>query len=158
MLISLLNFGENVDVSVGVRDIQSDHQKHLVHMFSLLVMKAESSTASTRVIEVSSFPPKDSDISSVRLNLSIIVSRILCTHIKGLKQFASLVPPHIFHKHSKAMAEKSEVVVLVVLYQNEASHQGMLEIMRQQHIDLEREFNGVVPSGGDLLTCALNNM
>lgn len=29
--------GDNVDVSVGVRDIRSDHQKHLVHMFSLLM-------------------------------------------------------------------------------------------------------------------------
>ena len=51
------------------------------------------------------------------------------------------------------MAEESEVVVLDVLYQNEASHQGMLEIMRQQHIYVGREFNGVVPSGEDLLTC-----
>ena len=51
------------------------------------------------------------------------------------------------------MAEKSEVVVLDVLYQNESSHQEILEIMRQQHIYLEREFNEVVPSGGDLLTC-----
>ena len=146
-----------MDVSVGVRDIRSDHEKHLVHMFSLLVMKrripSNISTASTQVIEVSSCFSKDSDISSLRLSLSIIVSRILCIYIKGLKQFASLVPPHIFHSHSKAMAEISEVVVLDVLYQNEASHQGMLEIMRQQHIYLEREFNGgVVTSGGDLLT------
>ena len=32
--------GDNVDVSVGVRDIRSDHQNHLVHMISLLVMKS----------------------------------------------------------------------------------------------------------------------
>ena len=84
--------GDNVDVSVGVRDIRSDHQKHIVHMFSLLVVKSRIpsniSTASTRVIKVSSFFPKDSDISSLKLNLSIIVSRVLCTYIKGLKQFA----------------------------------------------------------------------
>ena len=43
--------------------------------------------------------------------------------------------------------------MVVFFYQNEISHQGMLKIMRQQHIYLEREFNGVVPSGGDLLTC-----
>ena len=119
-----------MDVSFNVRDIWSDHQKYLVHMFSLLlVMKrripSNISTASTRVIEVSSFFPKDSDISSLRHNLSIIVSRIICTYIKGLKQFACLVPPHIFHRHSKAMAEKSEVVVMDVLYQNEASHRNI---------------------------------
>ena len=76
--------GDNVDVSVGVRDIWSDHQKYLVHMFSLLVMKSRIpsniSTASTRVIEVSSFFRKDSDILSLRLNLSIIVSRIMCLY------------------------------------------------------------------------------
>ena len=30
---------------------------------------------------------------------------------------------------------------------------GMLEIMRQHYICLGQEFNGVVPSDGDLLTC-----
>ena len=44
------------------------------------------------------------------------------------------------------MAEKSKFVVLDVLYQNEASHQGMLQVMRLQHIYLGQEFNGVVPS------------
>ena len=30
--------GDNVDVSVGVRDIGSDHLKHLCHMFSILAV------------------------------------------------------------------------------------------------------------------------
>ena len=32
--------GDNIDVSMGVRDIRSDHLKHLCHMFSLLVVKS----------------------------------------------------------------------------------------------------------------------
>ena len=32
--------GDNVDVSMGVRDIRSNHLKHLCHMFSLLVIKS----------------------------------------------------------------------------------------------------------------------
>lgn len=34
---------DNVDVSVGVRDIRSDHAKQLHHMFSVLVVKSRIS-------------------------------------------------------------------------------------------------------------------
>ena len=51
------------------------------------------------------------------------------------------------------MAKKSEVVVLDVLYKNEACHQDMLDIMRHEQSYLRKDYIGRVPSGGDLLTC-----
>ena len=51
------------------------------------------------------------------------------------------------------MAKKSEVIVLDVLYKNEACHRDMLDIMRHEQSYLGKDYIGRVPSGGDLLTC-----
>lgn len=153
--------GDNLDVPMGVRDIRSGHLKHLYHMYSLLAIKSripppESVHAlprSFRHLSTANFLPKESDVSSIRLNLAILVSRILCTYIKGLQKFRKMIPAHILHRHSVAMGKKSEFVVLDVLYKNEACNQDMLDIMKSQKGYLGKNFSGSVPSGGDLLTC-----
>ena len=154
--------GDNVDVSMGVRDLRSDHVKHLRHMYSILAVKSRVSppqhAACTlqrplQLVNTDCFLPNERDISSIRLNLACIVSRILCTYIKGLQKFRKLVPQHILHRNSVAMSKKSEVTVLDVLYKNEASHKDMLDIMKHQQSYLGANYKGTVPSGGDLLTC-----
>lgn len=154
-------FGDNVDMSIGVRDLRSDHLKHLYHMYSVLAVKSRvpppdgghAVPRSFNRLSPASFFPSESDVSSVRLNLAILVSRILCNYIKGLKKFRRMIPEHIPHRYSLAMAKKSEVVVIDVLYKNEACHQDMLDIMKYQQSFLGKNFSGSVPSGGDLLTC-----
>ena len=76
--------GDIVDVSVDVRDIRSDHQKHLLHMFNLLVIKSIipsnlslPSVATRQVMEV----PLKIKIFHFLSYLSILVSRI---YVKGL--------------------------------------------------------------------------
>ena len=76
--------------------------------------------------------PTEADITRIMLNLTTLVCRFMCVYIKGLHKFAKLVPNHIYHSHSKDMAEKSEVAVLDVLHKNEASHVDMLDIMKEQ--------------------------
>ena len=51
------------------------------------------------------------------------------------------------------MAKKLEVVVLDVLYKNEACYRDMLEIMRHEQSYLRNNYIGRIPSGGDLLIC-----
>ena len=109
-------------------------------VFSVLVVKSRISPPkssciipqSFRHLSITNFLPSESDVASIRLNLAIIVSRILCTYIKDLRKFKKLIPQHIMHRHSLEMATKSEVAVLDVLYKNEACHQDMLDIMRSQ--------------------------
>ena len=43
--------------------------------------------------------------------------------------FGRLIPQHIFHKYGATMAKKSEVVVLDVLYKNEACHRDILDMV-----------------------------
>ena len=147
--------GDNVDVGVGVRDIRSNHQKHLHHMFSLLVTKSQfpPNPRSLRILSPTCLLPTAADIATVKLNLTILVSRMLCTYIKGLHKFKKVIPKHIMHRYSLIMAEKSEVAVLDVLHKNEVCHQDMLEIMKYIINYLDKDYWGAVPSGGDLLTC-----
>ena len=144
----------------GVCDIHSDHSKHLCHMYSVLVAKshlppvvATAKPRSLRSLHTTCFEPTSAHIASIKLNLSIIFRRILCTYVKDFQKLKRLVPQHIYHKYSLKMSERSEVVVLDVLYKNEACHQDMLDIMKYQQQYLGKDFSGCVPSRGDLLTC-----
>ena len=65
-------------VSIGVRDIRSDHLKHLCHMFSMLAVKSRippqhNACILPRALHHATIVcclPTESDISSVRLNLA----------------------------------------------------------------------------------------
>lgn len=83
--------GDNVDKHKGVRDIRSDHHKSLVHMYSLLVARPRahdpslSTTGSTTDLQrlvASAFLPTADEIDTIKMNLTVLVSRILCTYIK----------------------------------------------------------------------------
>ena len=156
--------GDNVAKLKGVRNITSQHQGHLCQMYSLLAVKnrvnpppptplSESFQRSLIGISAESLLPTEADITRIMLNFTTLVCRFMCVYIKGLHKFAKLVPNHIYHSHSKDMAEKSEVAVLDVLHKNEASHVDMLDIMKEQQSYLGSNFSDKVLSGGDQLTC-----
>ena len=158
--------GDNVNKKKGVRDIQSDHQSQLHHMFSMLVVRGRTqdpphllplsqSQPSLSSLEVSSLLPTPEDVEAIKKNLVVLVSRILCKYMKSLTFLAKTVPAHIQHRFSEEMARKSETVVLDVLMKNEAKHSDMHDIMKVQQAYLGDDFPGdkQVLSGGDQLTC-----
>ena len=106
-------------------------------------------TPDLTVIPTTSFLPSHSDILSLKANLTIIVSRILCENIKELNCAMKLVPKH---EYSEYMRQKSEVVVLDVLHKNETSHADMISIMKVQQ-KYSGDSDTTVLSGGDQLTC-----
>ncbi len=95
-------------------------------------------------------PTKD-DISNIKDNLEILVSRTLCKYIKCLQRFKGSVCSHIAHVHTQEMATKSEVIVLDVLHKNETKGADMIDIMREMHEYLG-DSSKIRPSGGDYLT------
>ena len=154
--------GDNVAKLKGVRNITSQNQGHLCHMYSLLVVKNRippppiislCCQRSLAHIKPESLLPTDTDIARMKLNLTILMCRFICSYIKGLNKFAGLIPKHIYHAHSDFMAEKSEVAVIDILHKNEACHVDMLDIMKAQQSYLGNEFDDRVLSGGDQLTC-----
>ena len=120
--------GDNVSKQVGVRDIRSDHRSKLVHMYSLLAVRARVSPPmptsdftppDLSKMDVSNFLPSKADVDVIVSNLRVIVSRVLASHIKVLEPQKQRVVAHIEHVHSTEMKAKSEVVVLDVLHKCE---------------------------------------
>ena len=156
--------GDNVDKKVGVRDLRSDHRGEMVHVYSMLVVKCRVPSTGLAMTgcmgdltscSSSSFLPTKDELQAIRGNLVILVSRVLCKYMRGLKTLSPAVPNHILHKNSKEMALKSDVHVVDVLMKNEASHSGMVEIMQHQQSFVNESFpeGHCILSGGDHLTC-----
>ena len=152
--------GDNVAKTKGVRDVRSDHQSHLVQMYSIFAVKsrvshpeAPNSFAPPRVssMGVSQCLPSPEDVTNLKANLVVLVSRVLCKYIKCLQEYKPTVISHIPHAHSQEMAEKSEVVVLDVLHKDETKGPEMIDIMTEMH-----QYLGDDPkirlSGGDYVT------
>ena len=91
----------------------------------------------------------------ININLTVLVCKILCRHIKCLSPFSMVVPEHITHAHYSEMCERSETFFLDALMKNEAKHSDMVDIMHIQQSYLGEDFPDIdkVLSGGDQLTC-----
>ena len=82
--------GDNVDKKRGVRDVRSDNQATILHMYSLLVGRSHipgiSLSRTGQVAKVSPLPsecflPTQSDVNAAKENLVVLVSRILTCYI-----------------------------------------------------------------------------
>ena len=156
--------GDNVDKQIRVRDVRSNHQATMHHMYSIIAVRNRVDTAQLsctgNTADITEVLPKDflpsaADASAMKSNIVILVARILVTNIPSLSFLAGVVPMHIQHRYSKEMATKSDISLLDVLMENEASHAGMLAIVKAMHSYLANT-NTIagykVLSGGDQLT------
>ena len=159
-------WGDNVDRKRKVRDVRSDHQGEMLHMYSILVGRSRTQTqaealsrtgsvGSLRCMSSSFFLPSAEDIQCVKNNLVILVSRVLTQYIKELQPLSKVVPKHIMHEYSAEMSKKSEVVVLDVLMKNENCSSDMVDIIKtmQEYLGESYPSEHRVASGGDHLTC-----
>ena len=156
-------WGDNVDKKRGVRDVRSDHQKSLVHMYSILAGRSrtpashlshQGTVADLAGLSYTEFLPTQDDVECVTSNLVVIVSRILTEYISDLSPLSKAVIKHIPHKYSAQMSKKSEVVVLDVLMKNEAKHSDMIDILKHivGYLGDNYPHEKRVASGGDQLT------
>ena len=155
----MFNFwGDNVDKQRHVRNLRSDHQGEMLHMFSLLVGRSRTPAPEhpfTGQLSNDYFLPNISDITAVKSNMVVLVSRILTQYFPGLAPLSKVVPKHIPHRYSSQMRQKSEVAVLDVLMKNETKHTDMLDIMAamQDYLGENYPVDRRVLSGRDHLTC-----
>lgn len=155
--------GDNVDKRKGVRDVRSDHRGEMVHMYSLLAVKARVPPPMTladftppdlTLLQPCYFLPSPAEVAAIRMNLVVLVERVLTKYIKVLHNKRRFVTAHIKHTYSKEMAQRSEIVVADVLHKCEKC-----ETKRSDMIDIMREMMGYLGdsaekrlSVGDLLT------
>ena len=156
-------WGDNVDKKQKVRDVRSDNQGEMLHMYSVLIGKSRTPAPAlshsghvSKLSEVPStnFLPTCEDVSKVKANLVIIISRVLTQYIKSLTPFSKAIPKHIPHEYSTEMSKKSEVVVLDVLMKNETKHADMIAIMNtmQEYLGSDYDEERRILSGGDQVT------
>ena len=156
--------GDNLDLLQYVRDLRSDHQDEMLHMFSLIVGKSRTPApelpftgqiSNLRDATTGYFLLSSADIVAVKQNLITLVGRILTQYFPSLAPLSKVVTKHIVHKYSAEMCKKSDVVVLDVLMKNEAKHKNMMEIvtMIQDYRGKSYPDDRPVLSGGDQLTC-----
>ena len=91
-------------------------------------------------------------MTSLKDNLTVLVSRELYKYIKCLSGCARYLVYHIDHTYSNQRATKSEVAVLNVLHLNEAKNRDILEIMKNIASYLGPDFTEIVLSSGDQMT------
>lgn len=115
-------WGDNVDKKRKVRDVRSDHQGEMVHMFSLLVGKSRTpapwlthSGQLSKIPRLSSsmFLPTCDDVDKVKSNLLILVSRVFTQYISGLAPLSKSIPKHIEHRYTTEMSRKSDVNTII---------------------------------------------
>lgn len=157
-------WGDNVDKKRKVRDFRIDNQGEMLHMFSILVGRSRMPAPQfphvgqlSKVTEVPSefFLPSKDDVSKIKANLVILVSRVLTQYVADLVPLAKVVPKHILHNYSKETSQKSDVYILDVLMKNEVVQKDMIDIMMtlQNYLGSEHDSTHKIASGGDHVTC-----
>lgn len=104
--------GDNVDKKKGVRDLRADSHGEMKHMFSMIAVKSRISSNLTQPavncnlesLTPDMVLPSADDVSQIKRNLIVLVSRIICQYIQCLSSFAGAVVTHIPHAHSQKMA------------------------------------------------------
>ena len=144
--------------------MRSDHQDgDMLHMYSILVAHSRTQASllphTGQLSTLTEVPgkfllPSCDDLSKLKSNLVILVSRIITDHFSQLCSYRKVVIEHILHPYSKEMTDKSEVFVLDVLMKNEAVNKNMIDIMKlQSYLGTDYDQQCRVVSGGDQLTC-----
>ena len=158
-------WGDNLDKQRRVRDVRSTRHGALLHMYSILAGCSRTTdptlcqtgrVASLPFISANSLLPTHSDFSCIKVNLVVLVARLLTQYMKDLRPFfLNLYISIIDHKYSKEMSQKSTVVVVEVLQKNEACRNDMVDIIikMQEHVGEEYPSDNHILSGGDQLTC-----
>jgi hypothetical protein len=65
--------------------------------------------------DVNVFLPTTSDCDAIQMDLLVLISRVLVSHVPPLRVFQDLVPSHIMHKHSEETSRKSIVVSFITV-------------------------------------------
>lgn len=156
-------WGDNVDKQQNVRDLQADHKGDMLHWFSVLVAQSRTQAIElphvgqlSKLAEIPSefFLPTCADVTKVKANLVILVSRVLTQHFSTLTPFAKVVTKHIKHIYSQEMSKKSDVFVLDILMKNETVKKDMIDIMTaiQDYLGEDYCEDRKVACGGDHVT------
>ena len=111
--------GDNLDLTVRVRDMRMENRDKSIHFFHHMAvqervpshhLESEKPTAPITSLQLGDILPSDADYKQLRSNFIILLARIITTRLEQFKSFSDVVPLHIEHEHSEVMKQKCSVV------------------------------------------------
>ena len=73
-------------------------------------LSKEQPQVDIRKLPLQTFLPSVEDCHNLHTEITVLVTRVLVTHLAAFKCFSDLTPQHIIHKYSAEMEKKSEIV------------------------------------------------
>ena len=110
--------GDNLDLDVKVRHMDSDNKNKSFHWFNLVAFKDKITGShlpdvhnnTLDDVPVSAFLPSEADIQNLRQDFSALWSRVIVRNFKAFAFLQNAVIYHIPHVYSKLMSEPVEEV------------------------------------------------
>ena len=116
--------GDNIDKEVKPRNMRSDYQARSLHYFHLYAVKDridlskcedQPSAPDVSSIDLQMFLPSDSDDTTLRRNMGMLIARVLMKHIPFFTTYGKGIEQHIRHQFTEEMSQKSTVVCSQIL-------------------------------------------
>ena len=86
----------------GVRDLRADCQGDMKHMIALKIrVTSHPVTPAVNLGSIDMVLPLSNDVSQLKGNILVLVSRVLCQYIQCFSTFGGAIASHIPHTHSK---------------------------------------------------------
>ena len=111
--------GDNLDLTIKVRDMRLDNPNQQYHFFHTIAVQDRVRTAHLNDsrpqqlvsnLSTSDFVLSSSDYKRLRSDLIVLVSRIVVAELSAFQFMSEAVPDHILHEYSREMAQSSVVV------------------------------------------------
>ena len=112
--------GDSIDKTIHPRRQRFDQQTKSLHYFNIVAVRdrvdfsnfsdVNPNTIHSQAYKVEALLPTEDDLRAIRVNFSVLVSRVLVQYVPGLKQLEPAVQKHIKHQYHEEMSQCSEVV------------------------------------------------
>ena len=130
--------GDNINWSVGDDDERADRIGHMEHAFgSLIIVQNTSFDHLPNITPVLQFTETDyndylptiEDMSKIRKDYAILISRVAFEHIPYLKTFQDVVQKYISVPCSEDLKVQNLVLPLPVIFENKQKHSDVVNIL-----------------------------
>lgn len=159
--------GDNLDLTISPTSMTKERQRKSIHWFLNIALckrvlsDLPDECPKAEIIKVpnSVFIPNTGDCQALENDMIYHIIKILCKHVKCLKQFQASIPDCIQHPYMDEMCKKSEYRIIDLLDKSENKSEDMISILQHihKHCVAHSEENPTkviekIVFGGDVLT------
>lgn len=133
--------GDNLDLTISPTSMTKERQRKSIHWFLNIALckrvlsdlPDECPKAEVMKVPNSVFIPNTGDCQALENDMIDHIIKILCKHVKCLKQFQASIPDCIQHPYMDEMCKKSEYRIIDLLDKSENKSEDMISILQHIH-------------------------